>query len=87
MEYLNKSIEENVIKGKYFLGIFHTHAEEWASLSNEDIEYINVIMDVMPMKVKYLYFPIVFPGKNIKSFKAMRKKEGVMITLEKTIII
>lgn len=86
VDYLNSLIENNEIKGKHFWGMFHTHAEQWGEFSGEDIKYINVIMRAMP--VKYLYFPLVFPEKKIvKSFKAVKKKDQIIIVLEKSIII
>ena len=63
--------------------MFHTHAYQWDSLSGADIYYIKNIMDAMSAKIKFLYFPIVYPGKYIKVYKALKNSVPFIMSDEK----
>lgn len=56
-----------------FGGIFHSHPDCSNSLSNDDIFYIQKIMDCMPSNIVFLYFPLVLPSSgNMVAFKAVK---------------
>jgi proteasome lid subunit RPN8/RPN11 len=80
---LNKWILTLNKQGKEFLGIFHTHAHQWTTLSNADIYYIEKIMNTMSDEIKYLYFPVVYPGEKVTSYKAQKKDLHIIINNEK----
>lgn len=67
-QFLNQTIAEWEKSGIKFRGIFHTHAPQWTELSNEDRVYIIDILKAMPASIKFLYFPLVFPGIQIKNY-------------------
>lgn len=79
---LNKWISILNKQGKEFLGIFHTHAHQWATLSNADISYIERIMNAMSDEMRCLYFPIVYPREKVKSYKAQKKDLQIIIENE-----
>lgn len=83
---LNKIISKWTKFGITFSGMFHTHADQWPTFSADDIEYISMILMSMPITVNELYFPIVFPGKMIKSHIA-RKQGGSVSIIEDSILI
>lgn len=87
VEYLNLQISIFIKKGKDFLGMFHTHLPQWDSLSNIDIHYIKKIMKAMPAEIKWLYFPIVYPSINIRSYIARKLKEEIIIVEDKIEIV
>lgn len=72
-EYLNDQLSLLIDEGKRFWGMFHTHANQWDSLSNADMEYIKMIMNSMPSKIEKLFFPVVYPGLCIKAYIAQRE--------------
>lgn len=78
-KYLNEQLFMFDNKGKAFMGMFHTHAYQWESLSNADVQYIRTIMNKMPIGIDELFFPIVFPSKKIKSYIAKRGKYQIEI--------
>lgn len=79
IDLINKCIQEWLYEDIEFLGIFHTHLRIWESLSNEDIRYIKKIMLLMPESIKYLFFPIVFPGEYVKSYRAEKRSQKIYI--------
>lgn len=90
-EYLNKQIsiwqEHNIS----FMGIFHIHFAKEGTLSENDKEYINCIMEAMPSSIDKLYFPIVLlPEKIIVPYRAERygkkniKKDEIIYVEEET---
>lgn len=83
VKFLNECISNFCSHGKEFLGMFHTHAYQWDSLSGADMYYIKNIMNAMPTEIKFLYFPIVYPGKYIKVYKALRNSVPHIISDEK----
>lgn len=70
-------------QGKEFLGIFHTHAHQWTTLSNADIYYIEKIMNAMSDEMKCLYFPVVYPREKVKLYKAQKKDLQIIIDNDK----
>lgn len=74
IHFLNQTISEWNKTGIQFRGMFHTHAIQWPSLSENDRIYIMDILYNMPPEVEFLYFPLVFPGKSIKVYLAKRKR-------------
>ena len=79
IQFLNQTIEEWAKCGIEFFGVFHTHALQWPTLSNGDKVYIIDILNAMPAAKQFLYFPLVFPGKKIKNYIAMKKENTVNI--------
>jgi len=77
---LNKTItlwQENKIA---FMGIFHTHFFDVATLSAGDISYITKIMKAMPEKINKLYFPLaIVPKKELIPYVAERNGENINI--------
>ena len=74
--FLNRLIEEWAEDGIEFQGIFHTHAPHWPELSHDDRVYIIDILNVMPRNIMQLYFPLVFPGRNIKGY-CVNRRNGI----------
>ena len=79
IDFLNRTIEKWSMMGIEFCGIFHTHVSQLSMLSNKDKEYIIDIINAMPSNVRLLYFPLVFPGKNMKGYIAERRGGAVNI--------
>ncbi len=48
-------------------------------MSRNDIQYIQKIMEVMPMSVSELLFPIVLPQEKIVFYVAEKREEKVVI--------
>jgi len=78
---LNRVLVEWQKFGIEFYGIVHSHFNCDNSLSLDDQLYIRKIMMAMPNTIRMLYFPIVFPRKEILSFKAEWIENEVDITL------
>lgn len=74
-QFLNQTIKKWEKRGIKFRGIFHTHAPQWADLSNDDKVYIIDILNALPPSIEFLYFPLVFPDMQIKNYIA-RKNEN-----------
>lgn len=85
--FLNKCLLIYSRQEKKFWGMFHTHACQWDSLSNSDIQYIETIMRAMSVEKESLYFPIVFPGNTVKSYKAKNEGAQIIIVNDKIEII
>lgn len=80
IDFINNEILKWNASHIEFYGMFHTHIEQWPTLSDDDKLYISQIMDVMPMTISCLLFPLVFPKSMIKWFKAYRFQHGIKIT-------
>lgn len=76
INWLIKNWEKRGVK---FCGIFHTHFPKGEKLSRNDIQYIQKIMEVMPMSVSELLFPIVLPQEKIVFYVAEKQEEKVVI--------
>ena len=68
VDKLNKKIENWIKDGIGFCGIFHTHFPDGIYLSKADKRYIIEILNAIQQKM--LYFPIVFPKKDMIVWKA-----------------
>lgn len=79
IDFINNEILKWNTSHIEFYGMFHTHTEQWPTLSGDDKIYISKIMDVMPMPISCLLFPLVFPKSRIKWFKAYRSQQGIKI--------
>lgn len=79
---LNKKIIEWQEVEIDFCGIFHSHPLKQTELSQCDIFYIRNIMNVMPLSIDILYFPIVIPRNNIYLNKTERANGSIIITKE-----
>lgn len=76
---LNSVLSDWQDGGIEFYGMFHSHYPGIDELTVGDIVYINQIFQMMPLKVKSLYFPLIFPSDCMLSFKATREKSGIHI--------
>lgn len=85
--FLNETIAQLNRKGKNFYGIFHTHADNWKTLSAGDEKYIKNIMNAMPAEIKTLYFPLVFPKTSVKLYRAEKKNNDIYFLEEKIEIV
>ncbi len=84
---LNNKIYEWENEGIEFCGIVHSHMQNQITLSSADKEYIDLILQSLSDFTNQLYFPIVIPGEQIISYKAIRKKDVVYIRKDKIKII
>lgn len=76
---LNKIIADWKDQGVCFCGLAHSHPQAQKTLSTSDKQYILDIMKAMPNYITELYFPLVFPGKEIISFVAIKSNNEVEI--------
>jgi len=79
IEKLNTCIENWQNENIKFYGIVHSHFREEKELSFGDTKYIHIIMEAMPKNIRFLYFPIVLPQKELVSFKALWVKNEINI--------
>lgn len=86
-EFFNRIISHWQQHGIRFCGVFHTHALQWPSLSQEDKNYALLIAKAMPSRLRPLYFPLVFPGIYVKSFVIHGSGNGLCITNDNIKII
>lgn len=63
VEMFNQIISEWQKEDIEFSGIYHTHFFGVETLSQGDIDYINLILSAMPEQITQLYFPVVLPEK------------------------
>ena len=82
IEGLNACLENWLIENIDFYGIVHSHIHKLRDLSSNDIQYIQTIMNAMPEKIQLLFFPIVLPGKEMLSFKAIRQNNKINIVTD-----
>lgn len=81
---LNQQILEWQMDNIEFYGIIHSHLCLEEGLSKGDINYIELIMNSLHGKAKYLYFPIVYiKNKTIIAYKAIISNRRLFITKEK----
>jgi len=73
-------------RGIEFMGIAHSHTNEYQNLSSNDRNYIREIMMAMPQEKNMLYFPIVY-SKSIHSYKAVRDRDELYISNDDVILI
>ena len=59
VEKLNVVIQKWQEEGILICGMFHTHFFGVETLSEGDVNYINMIMEQMPEEIKTLFFPII----------------------------
>ena len=78
--FLNRCIKAWSTAGIDFYGIFHTHAQQWPTLSGADKGYVHKIMWALPSSVQELYFPLVFPGCTVKWFRAHKTPRNVYLS-------
>ncbi len=86
-DYINQVIRQWHEKGIQFCGLAHSHPFGQNSLSRSDIAYIHSIMKALPASVAELYFPLVFPGREIISFVAERRHNEIEIYRDNIIFI
>lgn len=85
--FFNSVIAQWNTAGIRFSGIFHTHLPQWDGLSHGDRQYIVRILESMPPSVRFLYFPIVFPGQAVKPYLASRRTDGLVRSIQKDTLI
>ena len=73
--------------GPCFCGIYHTHYPGDKELSIADEEYIRAILIACQDSANVLYFPLVFPGKEMIIYKAVSYNSEIIISGEDIIII
>ncbi|MBQ2446641.1 MAG: hypothetical protein II272_09410 [Oscillospiraceae bacterium] len=76
---LNQVISDWRKRGIDFCGLAHSHPSLQRTHSANDISYIKTIMRSLPVSVDKLYFPLVFPNKDMVSFFALRGDTGIQI--------
>lgn len=86
IEMLNQIIAAWNKKGIFFCGLAHSHPQKQKSLSLNDKNYIINIMKSIPISIKKLYFPLVFPGSEMISFVGIKGSKGVEINTDNIII-
>ncbi len=87
VRFLNNEIEKWSDKKIIFCGIIHTHFFDVCTLSDEDKEYIDAIMQAMPKHIKKLYFPLfLLPSKKLIAYSATLSCGKTIISQEETII-
>jgi len=84
---LNQTIADWTVNGISFCGILHSHLQGIELLSQEDMVYIQNIMEAMPKEIKSLYFPIVVPNEKMIPFVAYKGADGIIIQKEAINII
>ena len=82
IEKLNHCILEWLKCGIEFYGIVHSHFTNERGLSLGDEAYIQKIMGAMPVNIEILYFPIIFPRKEIVSYRAEREEDEIKINFD-----
>ncbi len=82
--FLNDILDSWYKEGVVFAGMFHTHADNWESLSKADVQYIEKIMQTLKEHTTQLFFPLVFPKKRIDGYRAFYMDSAIHI--EKTTI-
>ena len=61
-----------------YLGIFHSHLNKSATLSNGDINFIKNFMNIN-VCVSTVFFPVIIPGKEMRVYCA--KRDAMEITI------
>lgn len=70
-----------------FCGIYHSHYPGDKELSIADEEYIRAILIACQDSANVLYFPLVFPGKEMIVYKVVSDNSEIIISGEDIIII
>lgn len=74
IDLLNNCIFEWSVKEIIFAGLFHTHFSDKGSFSDDDLKYINEIMNSLPSEIDHLFFPLLLlPHKEFISYKAIKR--------------
>ena len=84
---LNNVLIEWQEDGISFYGLFHSHPSTQETLSQDDIEYITMIMHNLAQTVSQLYFPIVIPKSHIIFYKAINQNHNISITRDNIKIV
>ena len=84
---LNSKIKKWADKDIMFCGVYHSHHNDDLLLSKADTEYISCILSVCSDYTDELYFPLVFPGKDIIFFSAKLNNGLVVINNEEKNIL
>lgn len=84
---LNNVLIEWQEDGISFHGLFHSHPSTQETLSQDDIEYITMIMHNLAQTVSQLYFPIVIPKSHIIFYKAINQNHNISITRDNIKIV
>jgi len=87
IEKFNSCIKNWQKENIEFYGIVHSHFQDTKELSFGDTLYIQEIMLAMPEYIRYLYFPIILPQKELVSFKVMRNEIEINIINDNVKII
>jgi hypothetical protein len=80
--YLNRVIADWAKDNIMFMGIYHTHFFNVATLSDGDISYIEKIVNAMPDYIEKVYFPVISLPELIFTVYVARKLPG-KISIEK----
>ncbi|MFR5797566.1 MAG: hypothetical protein ACLUFX_01820 [Oscillospiraceae bacterium] len=84
---LNRIIEKWNKENILFCGIYHSHYLGDMRLSKGDMQYIKSILKALQSITDRLYFPLVFPKKEILVFQAVICKSNVMIFHKNIILV
>ena len=84
---LNRAIREWKQEEIELYGLYHTHFANGLTLSSGDKVYIAKIMDNLPKRIQYLYFPIVLPRERMIAYCAGFEGGKIRITSEEIEII
>lgn len=84
---LNRIIEKWNKENILFCRIYHSHYLGDMRLSKGDMQYIKSILKALQSITDRLYFPLVFPKKEILVFQAVICKSNVMIFHKNIILV
>lgn len=84
---LNRILTDWQREGISFIGLFHSHLTGQETFSQDDIEYITMVMLSLPPTVSQLYFPIVIPKSHIIFYKAKNQNHNICITRDNIKIV
>lgn len=84
--FLNQAINKWAEKNICFLGMFHSHPITETELSQDDLKYIESILETLPEN-HTLWFPIVIPQQKIIPYLASRSGDTFQIQQKQAMII